>query len=69
MNTGWTPTASVAGFGWKNISILSAGFQYKGINKLPFVLDTLIALIQLIMNLYFLIFLQQPSLKMPINLV
>ena len=33
--TGWTPTASVAGFGWKNISILSAGIQYKGINKLP----------------------------------
>lgn len=33
--TGWTPTASVAGFGWKNISILSAGLQYKGINKLP----------------------------------
>jgi len=33
--TGWTPTASVAGFGWKNISILSAGLQYKGIKKLP----------------------------------
>jgi len=33
--TGWTPTASVAGFGWKNISILSTGLQYKGINKLP----------------------------------
>ncbi len=33
--TGWTPTASVAGFGWKNMSILSAGLQYKGINKLP----------------------------------
>ena len=33
--TGWTPTASVAGFGWENISILSAGIQYKGINKLP----------------------------------
>lgn len=33
--TGWTPTASVSGFGWKNISILSAGLQYKGINKLP----------------------------------
>ena len=31
--TGWTPTASVAGFGWENISILSAGLQYKGINK------------------------------------
>ena len=34
-NTGWTPTASVAGFGWDNISILSAGLQYKGVNKLP----------------------------------
>lgn len=33
--TGWTQTASVAGFGWKNISILSAGLQYKGIKKLP----------------------------------
>jgi len=33
--TGWTQTGSVSGFGWKNISILSAGFQYKGINKLP----------------------------------
>ena len=33
--TGWTPTASVAGFGWENISILSAGVQYKGIDKFP----------------------------------
>ncbi|MFI1744865.1 OmpP1/FadL family transporter [Thalassobellus sediminis] len=37
--TGWTfdenMMPSVAGFGWKNISILSAGFQYKGIKKLP----------------------------------
>jgi len=33
--TGWTPTASVAGFGWENISIVSAGIQYKGIDKLP----------------------------------
>jgi long-chain fatty acid transport protein len=32
---GWTPTASVAGFGWKNMSVISAGLQYKGINKLP----------------------------------
>ena len=32
---GWTPTASVQGFGWENISILSAGLQYKGIEKLP----------------------------------
>ncbi|ULC57851.1 outer membrane protein transport protein [Flaviramulus sp. BrNp1-15] len=35
IETGWTQTASVAGFGWDNISILSAGLQYKGINKLP----------------------------------
>ena len=33
--TGWTQTASVKGFGWDNISILSAGIQYKGIDKLP----------------------------------
>jgi len=33
--TGWTPTASVKGFGWDNVSILSAGIQYKGIEKLP----------------------------------
>lgn len=32
---GWTPTASVRGFGWENIDIISAGLQYKGINKLP----------------------------------
>lgn len=43
--SGWTiadsgdfqgfPTGSVNGFGWENISVLSAGFQYKGIEKLP----------------------------------
>ncbi len=33
--TGWTNTASVAGFGWKNISIISAGLQYKGFEKMP----------------------------------
>lgn len=33
--TGWSPTFSVAGFGWDNINILSAGIQYKGIDKLP----------------------------------
>ena len=37
--TGWefddNMLPSVAGFGWENISILSAGIQYKGINKLP----------------------------------
>ena len=32
---GWTPTGSVAGFGWDDISIVSAGIQYKGLNKLP----------------------------------
>ncbi len=32
---GWTNTASVAGFGWKNMSIVSAGIQYKGIAKFP----------------------------------
>jgi len=32
---GWTQTGSVAGFGWKNINILSVGLQYKGIEKLP----------------------------------
>ncbi len=29
------PTGAVKGFGWKNMSIISAGFQYKGISKLP----------------------------------
>ena len=33
--TGWTQTASVTGFGWKNINIISAGLQYKGIEKFP----------------------------------
>ena len=32
---GWTQTASVLGFGWENISIVSAGIQYKGIDNLP----------------------------------
>jgi len=32
---GWTPTGSVAGFGWENINIISAGVQYSGINRLP----------------------------------
>ena len=34
-DTGWTSTASVKGFGWDNVSILSAGIQYKGIEKFP----------------------------------
>ena len=29
------PTGAVKGFGWKNMSIISTGFQYKGITKLP----------------------------------
>ncbi|WP_372792312.1 OmpP1/FadL family transporter [Lutibacter sp.] len=29
------PTGAVKGFGWKNVQILSAGLQYKGIEKLP----------------------------------
>lgn len=32
---GWTETASVNGFGWENISIISAGLQYKGFNRFP----------------------------------
>jgi long-chain fatty acid transport protein len=34
-DSGWTPTASVAGFGWESINIISTGIQYNGINKLP----------------------------------
>ena len=37
--SGWTFDSnmmpSVAGFGWDNISIISAGLQYKGIDKVP----------------------------------
>lgn len=43
--SGWTiaqsgpfmgfPTGAVNGFGWENISIVSAGIQYKGIDKVP----------------------------------
>ncbi|PHQ57493.1 MAG: hydrocarbon degradation protein [Lutibacter sp.] len=32
---GWTQTGSVKGFGYKNISVVSVGLQYKGIEKLP----------------------------------
>lgn len=32
---GWTSTASVQGFGWDNMNIISAGVQFKGIKKLP----------------------------------
>jgi long-chain fatty acid transport protein len=33
--TGWTQTRSIAGFGWENVNIVSAGVQFKGINKFP----------------------------------
>lgn len=33
--TGWTQYGSVKGFGWENISIISAGVQYKGVEKMP----------------------------------
>lgn len=33
--TGWTSTASVKGFGWDNMDVISAGLQFKGIEKLP----------------------------------
>lgn len=33
--TGWTQTASVKGFGWDNMDVISAGIQYKGIERLP----------------------------------
>ena len=33
--SGWSSTASVKGFGWKNMNIISAGLQYKGIENLP----------------------------------
>ena len=32
---GWTNTAAVAGYGWKDINIVSAGLQYKGFPKMP----------------------------------
>jgi long-chain fatty acid transport protein len=33
---GWTANASVAGFGWENISVVSAGIQYKALKAMPF---------------------------------
>jgi len=33
--TGWTQTASVKGFGWENVNIVSAGVQFKGVKDLP----------------------------------
>lgn len=32
---GWTESAAVNGFGWENISIVSAGIQFKATEKLP----------------------------------
>lgn len=32
---GWTQTASVNGFAWQNIDIVSAGIQFKGIEDIP----------------------------------
>ena len=32
---GWSETASVNGFGWQNISIVSAGLQYNGVRHIP----------------------------------
>ena len=34
-SSGWTQTASVAGFGWENVNVVSFGFQYKGFENLP----------------------------------
>ncbi|MCK4561438.1 MAG: OmpA family protein [Flavobacteriaceae bacterium] len=33
--TGWTPTASIQGFGWESMSIVSTGLQLKAIKKVP----------------------------------
>lgn len=33
--TGWTPTASIQGFGWESMSVVSAGLQLKAIKKIP----------------------------------
>lgn len=32
---GWSETASVKGFGWKDMSVVSFGVQYKGLEKVP----------------------------------
>jgi long-chain fatty acid transport protein len=32
---GWTETGSVSGFGWKDMTVVSFGVQYKGFDKLP----------------------------------
>ena len=33
--SGWTQTASVAGFGWQNTNIVSAGIQFNSVERLP----------------------------------
>ena len=33
--SGWSNSGSVQGFGWEDMSMVSVGLQYKGINKLP----------------------------------
>ncbi len=33
---GWNMNGSVAGFGWENISVISAGVQYKALKRMPF---------------------------------
>ncbi len=33
--SGWTQTASVKGFGWDNINVVSAGLQFSGISMVP----------------------------------
>lgn len=32
---GWTETASVKGFGWKDITVMSFGLQFRGMERLP----------------------------------
>jgi long-chain fatty acid transport protein len=34
--SGWSPQASVKGFGWESISVISSGVQLKLIDKIPF---------------------------------
>ncbi len=33
--SGWTSTGAVAGFGWKNMNVISLGVQFKKFDKLP----------------------------------
>lgn len=34
-DVGWSQMGTALGFGWKNMRVISAGIQYKGIEKLP----------------------------------